>query len=83
MLSQALAKVFGSKHDRDVKKLLPFVAEVNAFEARIQPLSDAELRAKTAEFRNKVDQGASLDDIKAEAFAVVREASWRSVKMRP
>ncbi len=83
MLSQALAKVFGSKHDRDVKKLLPFVAEVNALEPRTQALSDGELSAKTVEFRNKIDQGASLDDIKAEAFAVVREAAWRSVKMRP
>ena len=83
MLGRALTKVFGSKHERDTKKLAPFVAAVNDLEPAIQALSDAELRARTADFKTQVDQGASLEDLKVEAFAVVREAAWRTVKMRP
>ena len=83
MLGRALTKVFGSKHERDAKKLQPFVAAVNALEPGIQALSDTELRAKTADFKTQIDQGASLDDLKVEAFAIAREAAWRTVKMRP
>ena len=54
MLSRALTKVFGSKHERDVKRLLPQVAAINAIEPRIQALSDAELRGKTAELKQKL-----------------------------
>jgi preprotein translocase subunit SecA len=83
MLSRALTKVFGSKHERDVKRLLPNVAAINQIEPRIQALSDAELRAKTAEFKQKLEAGATLDDLLIEAFAVAREAARRSVGMRP
>ena len=83
MISQALAKVFGSKHERDVKKMQPFVAEVNEMEPRIEALSDTELQGMTTTFRERLDQGASLDDLCAEAFAVAREAARRSVQMRP
>jgi preprotein translocase subunit SecA len=75
-------KIFGTKAERDLKKLLPFVAQIGAFEPRFQTLSDAQLQAKTAEFKEKLSQGATLDDILAEAFAVVREVGRRKVAMR-
>jgi preprotein translocase subunit SecA len=83
MINTILTKIFGSQHEREVKKMLPIVAAINEMEPQIQKLSDAELRAKTAELRGRLDAGASLDDILAEAFAVAREGAWRSVKMRP
>jgi len=75
-------KIFGSDNDRTLRKIKPLVAAVNDFEPRIQPLTDDQLRAKTAEFKEKLAQGASLDDILPEAFAVVREASRRTTRMR-
>jgi preprotein translocase subunit SecA len=83
MINTILTKVFGSQHEREVKKLLPVVAAINEMEAQIKPLSDGELRAKTAEFKTQLDNGATLDDILIPAFAVAREAAWRSVHMRP
>jgi preprotein translocase subunit SecA len=83
MINTILTKIFGSQHQREVKKLLPVVAAINEMEAQIKPLSDAELRAKTAEFRTQLDNGAPLDDLLVPAFAVAREAAWRSVHMRP
>ncbi len=83
MINTVLTKIFGSQHDREVKKMLPVVAAINEMEAQIKPLSDAELRAKTAEFRTQLDNGATLDDLLIPAFAVAREAAWRSVNMRP
>jgi preprotein translocase subunit SecA len=83
MINTILTKIFGSQHQREVKKLLPVVAAINEMEPRIKPLSDAELRAKTAEFRTQLDNGAPLDDLLVPAFAVAREAAWRSVHMRP
>jgi len=82
MLQFFIDKIFGTKTERDLKKLWPFVAEINAFESRIKDLSDPQLQAKTAEFKDKLSQGASLDDILPEAFAVVREAGRRKVAMR-
>ena len=75
-------KLFGSDNERTLKRIQPLVTVINGFEPRIQPLSDDQLRAKTAEFREKLSQGASLDDILPEAFAVVREASRRTTRMR-
>jgi preprotein translocase subunit SecA len=83
MINTILTKIFGSQHEREVKKLLPAVAAINEMEARIKPLSDAELRAKTAEFRTQLDNGAPLDDLLIPAFAVAREGAWRAVHMRP
>ena len=77
-----LTKIFGTKNERDLKKLQPYVAAINALEPQIQKLSDAELQAKTAEFKEKLRQGATLDDILVEAFAVVREVARRTVRMR-
>jgi len=75
-------KIFGTKSERDLKKLVPFVSLVNDFEPRIKILSDDALRAKTAEFKEKLAQGATLDELLPEAFAVVREASRRTTGMR-
>ena len=83
MINTILTKIFGSQHEREVKKMLPIVAAINEMEPQIQKLSDAELRAKTAELRTQIDNGVSLDDILVPAFAVAREGAWRSVKMRP
>jgi len=83
MLNRTLTKVFGSKHERDIKRMLPLVAAISDLEPEIQALTDEQLRARTAEFRQQLDQGASLDDLLIPAFAVVREAAKRSVEMRP
>jgi len=75
-------KLFGTDNDRTLKRIGPLVSAINELEARVQPLTDDQLRGKTAEFREKLAQGASLEDILPEAFAVVREASKRTTKMR-
>lgn len=82
MLKWILTKIFGTKNERDLKKLQPYVAAINALEPQISALTDAQLQAKTAEFKEKLRQGATLDDILIEAFAVVREVARRTVRMR-
>jgi preprotein translocase subunit SecA len=82
-LTSPLKKVFGTKNDRELRRLAPLVDEVNALESKMRALSDAELASSTTRFRGQLDQGASLDDILPEAFAVVREASARTLGMRP
>ncbi len=82
MLDTLLAKVVGTQNDRELKRLRPIVAEVNSLEPEIQALSDAQLRAKTAEFRQRLGSGETLDDLLPEAFAVVREAGRRVLNMR-
>jgi len=77
-----LTKVFGTKNERELKKLQPLVPAIGALEEEIKALSDAQLQARTASFRERIDQGASLDDLEVEAFAVVREAGWRALNMR-
>ncbi len=77
-----IRKIVGTKHEREVKRMRPKVEQINALEPKIKKLSDAELRAKTAEFREKLDNGASLDDIQFEAFAVCREGGIRALGMR-
>ncbi len=83
MINKLLTKVFGSQHERDVKKMLPIVAAINEMEPRIQALSDEGLRAKTVELREQLANGAALDDLLVPAFAVAREAAWRTLHMRP
>ncbi|MCK4556033.1 MAG: preprotein translocase subunit SecA, partial [Candidatus Aminicenantes bacterium] len=75
-------KIFGTKNKRDLKKLQPYASAISELEPQFQSLSDDQLRAKTAEFKEKLEQGASLDDILIEAFAVVREAGKRTIHMR-
>ena len=82
MINAILTKIVGSKNERTLKKLAPVVQQINEFEARIQALGDEGLRAKKAEFRERLDQGATLDDLLPEAFAVVREAGRRALGMR-
>src|SRR5262245_49355585 len=77
-----LAKVIGTQNERDLKKLRPFVTEINSKEPEIQSLSDEALRGKTAEFRTRLANGVPLDDLLPEAFAVVREAGRRTLNMR-
>jgi preprotein translocase subunit SecA len=82
MLQTILAKVVGTANDRELKRLRPIVGEVNALEPQTQALSDEALRAKTAEFRQRVSAGETTTDLLVEAFAVVREAGRRVLSMR-
>jgi preprotein translocase subunit SecA len=82
MIDAILAKVFGTKNEREVKAMLPVVEQINALEPELQQLSDIDLAAKTIEFKERIAQGATLDDILVEAFAVVREAGRRVLNMR-
>ncbi len=75
-------KIFGSVNDRVIKSLLPEVEKINAFEPKISALSDEELRAKTTEFKKRLETGETLDSLLHEAFATVREASKRVLNMR-
>jgi preprotein translocase subunit SecA len=82
MLDTLLRKVFGTKHERDVKRLKPVVAAINALEDDIKALDDAALRARTDTLRARLAAGAEVDDVLPEAFAVCREAARRTVGMR-
>jgi len=82
MFSSILRKVFGSRNDRLLKKLRKNVDAINALEAEFEKLSDEALKAKTDEFKARIEKGESLDDILVEAFATVREASKRVYGMR-
>jgi preprotein translocase subunit SecA len=82
MLQKTLAAIFGTENEREIKRLRPGVGAINALEPSIQPLTDDQLRGKTAEFRERVQKGATLDDLLPEAFAVVREAGRRVLNMR-
>ncbi|MES2300344.1 MAG: preprotein translocase subunit SecA [Pseudomonadota bacterium] len=77
-----LTQIFGSRNQRLLKQYQKTVREINALEPQIEKLSDAELQGKTAQFKDRLTQGATLDDILVEAFAVCREASKRVLKMR-
>ena len=82
MIATLLAKLFGTNNARQLKRMQPIVDKINALEKDIQPLSDDQLGAKTAYFKEKIDQGASLDSILPEAFAAVREAAKRKLGQR-
>src|SRR6516162_2923422 len=77
-----LAKIFGTKHEREVKAMQPMIAAINDLEDQTQALSDDELAAQTVKFREQLDQGASLEDLLIPAFATVREAGRRFLNMR-
>lgn len=78
-----LVKLFGSKNEREIRRLKPLLQRVNDLEAKFQAMDDASLKAMTPEFKARVEAGETLDDILPEAFAVVREASKRTLSMRP
>src|SRR5215216_4898964 len=82
MLGQILTKVIGTQNEREIKRLRPRVTEISALEPQIQALTDDQLRGKTLEFRKRVADGESLEDLLVEAFAVVREAGRRVLNMR-
>jgi preprotein translocase subunit SecA len=82
VIDQVLAKIFGTKNEREIKKIRPIVEQINALEPQVQELADEELAAKTVEFKERLEAGQSLDDILIEAFAVVREAGRRVLAMR-
>ena len=79
---KVLTKLFGSRNDRLLKELWPMTVQINALEAEMQALSDEELAGKTDEFRKRLEDGATVDDLLFEAFAVVREASVRVLGLR-
>src|SRR5437868_8414047 len=82
IVDAVLAKIFGTKNEREVKAMLPMVAAVGDLEPEMLKLSDIDLAAKTIEFKEKLSQGMPLDDLLIEAFAVVREAGRRFLNMR-
>src|SRR5829696_2166867 len=82
IVNTLLAKVIGTQNERDLKKIRPMVAEVNAKEPEIAKLSDSQLREKTEQFRQRLTAGESIDELLPDAFAVVREAGKRVLNMR-
>ncbi|MCL4557221.1 MAG: preprotein translocase subunit SecA [Deltaproteobacteria bacterium] len=83
MFDIILRKIAGSKNERDLKKVQYLVGDINDLEPSVSALSDSELKEKTNQFRTRLSAGETMDDILAEAFAVVREAAKRTVHMRP
>ncbi|WP_298721138.1 preprotein translocase subunit SecA [uncultured Oceanisphaera sp.] len=82
MITKLFTMIIGSRNDRTLKRLRKVVNEINAMEPKFEALSDAELQAKTVEFRSRLEQGETLDQLLPEAFATVREASRRVFEMR-
>jgi preprotein translocase subunit SecA len=82
MFKFIIRKILGTQSERDLKRLQPNVIRINDLELNLQQISDEQLRAKTEEFKKRVRNGESLDDLLVEAFAVVREASRRALNMR-
>ncbi|HPA71569.1 MAG TPA: preprotein translocase subunit SecA, partial [Spirochaetota bacterium] len=82
VFDKVLALLFGTKHERDVKKMRPLVERINSFEGEMKKLATDRLPAKTAEYRGRLEKGETLDDLLPEAFALVREASIRTLGMR-
>lgn len=77
-----LKSIFGDDNEREIKRMMKYVQEINAFEPQFEKMSDTSLTAKTAEFKQRLEAGQTLDDLLPEAFAVVREASRRTLGMR-
>ena len=82
MIGSLIKKIVGSKNERELKRIQPLVHRINQLEPKVRPLSDDQLRAKTAEFKERIERGESLDEILPEAFAVVREAAKRTLGER-
>lgn len=82
MLGNLARKIFGSRNERQVKRMFKSVAQINAYEPELEKLSDAELRGRTDHFRQQLADGTALEDLLPEAFAVVREAGKRVLNMR-
>jgi len=82
MLNVLVRAIFGTKHERDAKRMQPTVDEINALGPSLEQASDADLKARTVAFRKQLADGTDLDDLLVEAFAVCREAARRTVRMR-
>ena len=82
MVQKILSKVFGTSHEREMKKIQPIVDQINAIEASVKNLTDVQLKAKTEEFKKRFSDGQTISDLLPEAFAVCREASLRVLGMR-
>ena len=82
MLDTLVKKFVGSRNDREIKKIQPLVAKINDLEPRLSSLTDEQLKAKTAEFKQRSENGESLEDLLPDAFAVVRETGKRALNMR-
>jgi preprotein translocase subunit SecA len=82
MLDTIVKKFVGSKADRELKKIQPIIAAINALEPQVSALSDEQLRARTSEFRERIEHGESMDDLLPSVFAVGREAGKRALNMR-
>jgi preprotein translocase subunit SecA len=77
-----LEKIFGTYSDREIKRIMPLVEKIESLDEQMSKLSDDELRGKTFEFKQRLEKGETLDDLLPEAFAVVREAAWRTLGMK-
>ncbi|MBM3887345.1 preprotein translocase subunit SecA, partial [Candidatus Dependentiae bacterium] len=82
MIAAILAKIFGAKNDRELRSIRPIVERINSLESSIAALDDVALAAKTHEFRQRLSNGETLDQLLPEAFAVVRETGKRIMNMR-
>ena len=82
MFGTITKKIFGSKNERELKRMGKLVESINSFEESISALSDEQLKGKTSEFRERLEKGETLDQLLPEAFAVVREASTRTLELR-
>src|SRR4030042_3655120 len=82
MIGSLIKGIFGSKNERELKRMAPLVDQINSLEPQYQTLSDAELQAKTPELKERVSKGEPLEDLLPEAFAAVREASVGALRMR-
>jgi preprotein translocase subunit SecA len=82
MINWILRKIIGTKHERDIRRLIPIVEKINSLEPKFERLSDSKLRAKTEEFKKRLKENEPLDSLLEEAFAVVRESAKRTIKMR-
>ncbi len=81
-LQKILRAIFGSKQDRDIKRILPLVDKINGFEAAVKELSEEQMKAQTAEFKKQLQEGTTLKELLPEAFALVREAAVRTLGER-
>ena len=79
MINQLVQKLFGTKHERELKKMQPLVAQIGTLEKRFEKLSDDELRGHTASFKERIAKGEALDQLLPEAFATVRVAGVRAL----
>lgn len=83
MIRTVIDKIFGTKSERDLKKIQHYVDDANKFTAKFEHLTDEQLKAKTQEFKDRLAQGETLDQLLPEAFAVVRLAAQRVIGLRP